>query len=151
MKSFQRIIAFTFLALAAVTATAQTMPFSRPVAVPFRTGNTAADTAVLVPTQMSGLLTGTPTAAANYTTPTATQLCALFPFVGSNATNFHWDIYWKNTSAGANTITAVAGTGVTITGTATVAQNAIKHWMVVLTGCAATPAAQLISLGSSTF
>lgn len=148
----KRIFLMTAFVLAAVSLSAQTMPLERIVNTPFRTGNTAADTATLVPTQMSGLLTGTPTAAANYTTPTATQLCALFPFVGSNAANFHWDIYWKNTSGGANTITAVAGTGVTVVGTATVAQNAVKHWMVVLTGCVSgSAAAQLISLGSSTF
>lgn len=148
----KRIFLMVAFIVAAVAASAQTMPLERIVNTPFRTGNVFTDTGSLVPGNMSGLLTGTPTAAANYTTPTATQLCNLFPFVGGTAANFHWDIYWKNTSGGANTITAVGGTGVTVVGTATVAQNNVKHWMVVLTNCASgTQAAQLISLGTSTF
>lgn len=136
----------------------QTMPLGPYGQVPIRTGNTAADTATLVLGQMSTLLTGTPTAAANYTTPTATLLCSLFPFVGSGGVNnFSWDFFVKNTSAGANTITVVGGTGVTVTGTATIAQNAIKHFKIVLTACpipgttSPTAVAQVLSLGSSTF
>lgn len=141
-----------FLAFAGIMAGQQAMPLDRSVTPPFRTGNTAADTASLTPGQMSALLTGTPTAAANYTTPTATQLCQLFPFVASASSNLHYDWYVKNTSAGANTITVVGGTGVTITGTATIAQNNIKHFMVVLDNCVSgSQAAHIISLGTSTF
>lgn len=143
-----------FLVFAGIATAQQTMPLQRSVSgqVPFRSGNTAADTASLTPGQMSSLLTGTPTAAANYTTPTATQLCQLFPFVGSSATNLHWDWWIKNTSAGANTITVVGGTGVTITGTATVTQNNIKHFMVVLDNCVSgSQAAHVFSLGTSAF
>jgi hypothetical protein len=145
---------FAFALLFALSAFSQTMPLERGVAgqVPFRSGNTAADTASLAPGQMSSILTGTPTAAANYTTPTATQLCALFPFVRTSAANLHWDWWVKNTSAGANTITVVGGSGVTITGTATVAQNAVKHFMVVLDNCVSgSQAAHIFSLGTSTF
>ena len=148
----------TFFALALLMAlpvlAQQRMPIERGVmgTVPFRTGNTAADTASLTPGQMSSLLTGTPTAAANYTTPTATQLCQLFPFVGSAAANLYWPWWVKNTSGGANTITVVGGTGVTVTGTATIAQNAVKMFMVVLDNCVAgSQAAHVISLGTSTF
>ena len=148
-------VLFALFALAAGAFAQQTMPlspFGTPQ-VPFRLGNTAADTATLTPGQMQGLLTGTPTAAANYTTPTATLLCALFPFVGSSNTfNFHWEWNVKNTSAGANTITVVAGSGVTVTGTATIAQNAVKRFMIVLDSCASgSQAAHVVSLGSSTF
>lgn len=136
----------------------QTMPLGTYGQVPTRTGNVAADTATLVPAQMSSLITGTPTAAASYTTPTATLLCTLFPFVGaSGSNNFAWDWFVKNTSAGANTITVVAGSGVTVVGTATIAQNAVKHFRIVLTACpisgssSPTAAAQVISLGTSTF
>jgi len=151
MKNF--CIAFVLMLVMAAGAFAQ-MPLGLYGQIPFRTGNTAADTATLVSGQMSGLLTGTPTAAANYTTPTATQLCALFPFVKSGAnTGFWWDMWVKNTSAGANTITVVAGSGVTVVGTATIAQNALKHFRIVLNQCGptVTPAAQVISLGTSTF
>jgi len=152
-----------FLMLFLVTVSAirmvaqQTMPLipnlGRP---PVVTGNTAVGTATLTPGQMSTLLTGTPTAAATYTTPTATLLCRLFPTAisKSNAAgtiNFWWEFYVKNTSAGANTITMAGGTGVTTVGTMTAAQNAITHFLVVLNNCGATPAAQLISLGTSTF
>ncbi len=151
MKKFLIALSILF-AMVSPSFAQQPMPLVRTVGVPFRTGNVAADTASLTPGQMSGLLTGTPTAAANYTTPTATQLCQLFPFVTGAAANFHWDVYWKNTSAGANTITAVGGTGVTVVGTATVAQLSIKHFIVVLTNCVAgAQAAQLISLGTSVF
>lgn len=100
---------------------------------------TAADTATLTTNQIAGLLTGTPTAAANYTTPTAAQICSALPQVqqvssGTN-NNFALDFFIKNTSAGANTITVVAGAGVTATGTMTIAQNTIRHFLLVPTAC----------------
>lgn len=150
-KTFFVVIA---LSMALPMLAQQKMPLERGVIglVPFRSANTAADTASLVPGQMSSILTGTPTAAANYTTPTATQLCQLFPFVGSASANLHWDWWIKNTSAGAFAITVVGGTGVTVTGTATVAQNFIKHFMIVLDNCTAgNQAAHVFSLGTSAF
>lgn len=123
---------------------------------------TAADTATLTTTQMVGLLTGTPTAAAAYTTPTAANICASLPQVqqvasGTN-TNFANDLFVKNTSAGANTITMTAGAGVTAVGTMTIAQNAIRHFLVVPTACpnqltgTPTAAVSLISVsGAGTF
>lgn len=124
-----------------------------PLSVSFETINptTAADTATLTVAQLlGGLITGTPTAAANYTLPTATLIVAALgswsnPYIGQS---FEFTI--KNTSAGANTITAVAGTGVTLTGTATVAQNAIKRFRLVVTNVI-TPTVTVYSLGSSTF
>jgi hypothetical protein len=114
--------------------------------------STATDTATLSTQQMYGLLTGTPTAAANYTTATATNLCALFPFLSSqNAAPFAWDWYVKNTSGGANTITVVAGAGVTLVGTGTAAQNNVRHYKIEVSACSSTPAASIVSLETAAF
>ena len=146
-------LAFLFALTAAALFAQQTMPLGVYGQIPALTGNTAADTATLTPGQMSTLLTGTPTAAANYTTPTATNLCALFPFVqAQNANNFYWHWYIKNTSAGANTITVVAGSGVTLVGTGTAAQNNVRHFLVILTNCTSgSAAAQVVSLETAAF
>lgn len=90
----------------------------REIAIP----TAATDTATLTVAQMApGVeLVGIPTAAAAYTTPTAVALIAAHLSEKNNiAYTFHID----NQSAGANTITLTAGAGVTIRGTATVAQN----------------------------
>lgn len=109
-----------------------------PYGVIFRT-STAADTVTLTTTQMVGLLTGTPTAAANYTTPTAANICASLPQLAqvSGGTNTNYGHRWviKNTSAGAFTITVVAGAGVTLQGTATVPQSNAKEFLVIPTAC----------------
>lgn len=115
------------------------------------TPSTAIDTATLTAEQMlGGLITGTPTAAANYTLPTAALLITALqsfgvPYIGQS---FRFTI--KNTSGGANTITAVAGTGATIVGTATVAQSNAKEFRVVITGVD-VPAYSIYSLGTVTF
>lgn len=106
----------------------------------FFRNSTAADTATLTPLQMYGILTGTPTAAANYTTPTATAMCnaiaTLNKSTANTAASFKLDLWIKNTSAGANTITLVAGTGFTLTGTKTAAQNTVRHFIFWPTSCA---------------
>jgi hypothetical protein len=131
----------------------QTQPIGPYGFIPW-VANTAGDTATIKAYQLTGLLVGTPTAAATYTTDTATNLCSLFPFVGSqNASNWGWDLYLKNTSGGAFTITMAAGAGVTLVGTGTAAQNNLRHFKVVLTCCPpnATAAASLYSLETSAF
>lgn len=114
---------------------------------------------VAVGTQTLGLaafatqiLTGTPTGAASYTTPTATALCTLFPFLAQNGT-FDWSYDWYvvNTSGGSNTITMVVGSGVTLVGTGTAAQNFTRHFKVNFVTCQGTPAVQLVSLETSAF
>lgn len=131
---------------------AQTQPLGPYGNIPVNTANTAIDTATLSVGQMAGVLTGTPTAAATYTTPSATALCALFPFVASgNAQNWNYDWLVKNTSLGANAITLAGGSGVTLVGTGTAAQNAARHFKVVFNTCTGTPAVQLISLETSAF
>lgn len=112
---------------------------------------TAADTATLTAAQiLGGLITGTPTAAANYTTPTAVLILAAMAAFGASFLDEGFEFSIKNTSAGANTITVVAGVGVTIVGTATVAQNAIKRFLVQVSSVDASTI-NIYSLGSSTF
>lgn len=124
--------------------------------------STAGDTTTLTTSQMVGLLTGTPTAAANYTTPTAANICASLPQIaqtsGGTNTNFATDLFVKNTSAGAFTITMVAGAGVTTSGTMTIGQNTIRHFLVMPTACpnpvtgTPTAAVSLVSVsGAGTF
>lgn len=144
------------LILLASAAFGQTMPIERVVGLPARTGNStclgASGTVAMTPTQVSTLSVTGQSGALACTTPTATQLCALFPFVGSSAANFHWDSYLIN--AGTGTVTVALGTGVTnpLTGTLTIAAGSVKHFMYVLTNCVAgSQAAQLISLGTSVF
>jgi hypothetical protein len=100
--------------------------------------NTALTNTTTVPAfSMVGLVTGTPTAGATYTTDTALNLCSLFPFVGlqTAGASFSWDWYIKNTAGGAFTITVAIGTGVILSGTGTVAQNNMRHFKMVLTAC----------------
>lgn len=96
--------------------------------------NTATtDTATLTVAQLfGGRITGTPTAAATYTTPTATLISGAFKpcYVGSTT-----EFIVRNTSAGANTITLAAGTGVTLTGTMTIAQNNERRFIIQVTNC----------------
>jgi hypothetical protein len=113
--------------------------------------STAIGTATLTEAQvLGGLITGTPVGAANYTMPTAAALIAAMgafgtPFIGQS---FYFTIF--NTSAGANTITLVAGTGGTVVGTATVAQNNGKRFRVVLTNVL-VPAFSVYSEGTFVF
>jgi hypothetical protein len=113
---------------------------------------TAIGTATLLESQLlGGLITGTPVAAANYTLPTAAALVAALgafsnPFIGQS---FYFTIL--NTSAGANTITVVAGAGGTVVGTATVAQNNGKRFRVVLTAVVGTPTYNVYSEGTFVF
>jgi len=112
---------------------------------------TAIDTATLTAAQiLGGLITGTPTAAANYTTPTAILLLAAMASFGASFLDEGFEFSIKNTSAGANTITVVGGTGVTIVGTATIAQNAIKRFLVQVSSVDSSTI-NIYSMGSSTF
>lgn len=154
---FQKVLGTLFLltmffAMSVPARAQQAAPIGPLGVLQFTQNNTAADTIALLPSQMVGLLVGTPTAGATYTTPTATQLCQLFPFVASsNASFFNWLFVVKNTSGGANTITMAGGTGVTLRGTGTIAQNAVRIFYVEITGCSGTPAANLYSLMTGAF
>ena len=79
---------------------------------------------------ITGVLDGTPTAAATYTLPTAALLVARIANckVGSS-----FLVVVNNKSAGAYTITVAAGTGGTADGTLTVAQHVIRAFLVIIT------------------
>lgn len=85
-------------------------------------------------------------------TPTAQQIIDALtvglrpPVVGQG---FDFDL--RNTSGGAFTITLTAGTGVTISGTATIAQNNQKRFRVVITTIGAVPAVTIYSMGTVVF
>lgn len=84
---------------------------------------------------LGGEIIGIPTAAANYTLPSASALLAAIESFMETAivgTTFYFNIL--NLSLGANTITLVAGTGVTLNPAAqTIAQNANQRFKVVFT------------------
>ena len=112
---------------------------------------TAADTATITPAQvLGGLITGTPTAAATYTLPTAALLDAALRSFGTTFRGQSFEFTIKNTSAGANTITVAGGTGGTDVGTMTIAQNSAKRFKVVLTAVD-SPAYSVYSLGTVVF
>lgn len=146
MTRFKRIIGtLAILSLVGIWGgliiTAQNRNTASPFAI-FRL-STATDTATLTTTQMApGLLIGTPTAGATYTTPTAAQFCSAFPGIAITApgtnSNYGYDLWIRNTSGGANTITVAAGSGVTLAAgnTNTVAQNHTRIFKLVPTSCA---------------
>lgn len=153
-KLFTKFNALVLLVFALTTLlVAQTVPLLPYGVIPVNlTDNTAIDTASLSVGQMTGILTGTPTTAATYTTPTATAICAAFPFIqSSQSQGWNYDWYIKNTSLGSNTITAAGGTGVTLRGTGTATQNQIRHFKVVFKSCSPTPTIDLVSLETGAF
>ncbi len=137
----------------------QTMPLGIYGQIPALLGNNAAcagasGTVALTPGQMSQIAITSQSGALTCTTPTATLLCRLFPFVNAGNAGFHWDWYLVN--AGTGTVTVALGSGVTnagssYTGTLTVAAGSVKHFIITLSACTGTPAAQLFSLGTSVF
>lgn len=80
-------------------------------------------------------------------TPTATLLLAALPgaVVGTS-----FDFTIRNTADAAETITVTAGTGATLSGTMTIAQNNQKAFRVVITNVG-TPAYTVYSLGTVVF
>ena len=83
------------------------------------------------------------------TTPTAAQLAAAIPGV-MVGTSFEFHI--RNNAGGAFTITVGAGAGVTISGTATIAQSNSKTFRAVFTNVTAgSEALTLYSIGSFVF
>lgn len=96
---------------------------------------------------LGGLYIGVPTGAANYTTDTAANIVKAIEGAKVGTTiNF----VLRNKSAGANTITLVAGTGCTINSgdTATVAQNNQKQFRLVVTAIGDTPTITIYSMGT---
>lgn len=79
---------------------------------------------------LTGVIDGTPVAAATYTLPTAANLVAGLANARVGDT---FDFVVNNKSAGANTITIAAGSGGTADGTLTVAQDVIRLFRVIVT------------------
>lgn len=77
-------------------------------------------------------------------TPTATEILAQIqaPRVGE-----YFEFMVRNTADASETITLTAGTGVTLSGTMTIAQNNTKRFRAVITGIA-TPAVTVYSIGT---
>ncbi|MEN9859552.1 MAG: hypothetical protein RLZZ515_34 [Cyanobacteriota bacterium] len=94
----------------------------------------------------NAIVRGVPTGAATYTTATAADIIAA---IGSDcAVGTTFMLVVINASAGANLITLGAGDGVTISGVATVAQNASKIFLGRVTNVG-TAAITLYGLGST--
>lgn len=94
------------------------------------------------------IIRGVPTAAATYTTATAADIVAAIG--GDCAVGTTFMLVVLNASAGANTITIAGGTDVTVSGVATVAQNASKVFLGRVTNVTAgSEAITLYGLGST--
>jgi hypothetical protein len=75
----------------------------------------------------NSIVRGVPAAAATYTTATAAAVVAAIG--GDCAVGTSFRVVVINASAGANTITVAGGSGVTVSGVATVVQNASKEFI----------------------
>jgi hypothetical protein len=88
----------------------------------------------------------------NLTTPTAAQLLTflttLFGFVPPVGLSWQFEIQNQVTTAG--TLTLVAGTGVSISGTATVLFGTNRTWMAQITNTGANPTLTLTNVASRT-
>ena len=94
------------------------------------------------------IIRGVPTAAATYTTATAAAVVAAIG--GDCAIGTTFMVVVINASAGAYTITIAGGTSVTVSGVATVAQNASKVFLGRVTAVTAgSEAITLYGLGST--
>lgn len=94
----------------------------------------------------NSIVRGVPTAAATYTTATAAAIVAAIGGDCEIGTTF--TVVVINASAGNNLVTMAGGEGVTISGIATVAQNASKIFLGRVTNVT-TPALTLYGLGST--
>ena len=94
------------------------------------------------------IIRGVPTAAATYTTATAADIVVAIG--GDCAIGTTFMVVVLNASAGAYTITVAGGTDVTVSGVATVAQNASKVFLGRVTAVASgSEAITLYGLGST--
>jgi hypothetical protein len=92
-------------------------------------------------------LTGALGAGANATTDTAANIIAAMPSPSVGTTH---RLRIINESSGAFSWTVVGGTGVTVTGTATIAQNTWREFVVTVTNVG-TPAVTLQNVGTGTY
>lgn len=92
-------------------------------------------------------LTGALTGAANATTDTAANIVAA---MASPAVGAAYRLRIINESSANFTWTVVGGSGVTVTGTATIAQNTWREFVVTVTNVG-TPAVTLQNVGTGTY
>lgn len=92
-------------------------------------------------------LTGTLAAGAALTLPTAAAILAAMPnaYVGEQ-----FKLRIKNDSSGAFSWTVTTNTGITLTGTATVAQATFRDFYVMITGVGANAAITVNNVGAGT-
>ena len=96
----------------------------------------------------NSIVRGVPAAAATYTTATAAAVVAAIG--GDCAIGTSFRVVVINASAGANTITVAGGSGVTVSGVATVVQNASKEFIGYVTAVeSGSEAITLYGLGST--
>lgn len=93
-------------------------------------------------------LTGALAAGANATTDTAAAIVAAMASAGVGAS---YKLRVINESSGAFDWTLVGGTGVTVKGTATVAQNTWREFVVSVTAVGSAPAVTLQNVGTGTY
>lgn len=123
-----------------------------------RQGGLAGRTAVKVATGatvlttddvLGGVVLQDPGTNTTLTTPTAAALVAALPGATVGTT---FELHVRNTANGAETITFTGGTGVTVSGTATIAQNNAKTFKLVVTNASAgQEAITAYSMGTMVF
>ena len=119
-----------------------------------KTDATATGVTLAAASVVNGIYLHAPTGAVNDTTDTAAALVAALPnceigTANGVSTGFLFTLI--NNSAGAHTITVLAGSGVTLKSSVsplTVTQNTVQNFVGVVTNCA-TPAVALYSIGNA--
>ena len=97
----------------------------------------------------NSIVRGVPAAAATYTTATAAAIVAAIG--GDCAIGTSFRVVVINASAGSNIITVAGGSGVTVSGVATVVQNASKEFIGYVAAVeSGSEAITLYGLGSTT-
>ena len=98
-----------------------------------------------------GIVTANSAGAITLTTDSAANLCAIVGRSSTDVSGVYWDLYVKQVGAGS--VNALgAGTGVTVTGTATVATVNVRHFRAFPTNCTSGSAAvTYLSLETTAF
>lgn len=117
--------------------------------------NTATASTTLTAAKLTGgavqttlAMTGTLTAGATGTTDTAANIIAAIP-QSQRYVGFTYKLRVINSSSGNFAWTIAGGTGVTVTGTATVAQNQWREFIATITALGSAPAITLQDAGSN--
>lgn len=149
LKRFSPLFAFVLFAVFAnwQIANAQTMPLGPYGNIPLlSTNNFTGATATIPATQLHGIVSGSTQSTATFTTDTAANICAAFPFVASsNAQGWNYLFWLKNVNTG--NLTFAAGSGVTLVGTVTTATVSMRPVIVSLISCVAGSQAVTMWLG----